>query len=437
MKRVLIFILAAVLLLSGCSRADSDPPVTDPGPLSADGLLTQLLAAVPEGSEVTAPTSPEEVTASLLLYGIDPATVKGCAIARLGGARVFEIAVIDLTESSGAAAEALLDYLVQRQGAFTGYAPDQADLAAEGEVYASADTLRLVLAITEGIREVTDTLNAAGFLRVFRASDLPESIRPIFPSPSPEPSITPTPTPEPSPELTPEPTTVPTPTPTPEPSAEPSPGPSDSPAPAPSSKLPWFYQTYDPPNTDDMSIYDTSAILAAWETGSAEGLPRKDKWVYERCVELVGQLISEDMSDYEKEWAVYSWLVSRVNYDYRHQDSFKTTPRDSFRPYGALVNGTAVCLGYATTFQLFMDLLDIECITVVGAAFSSTGDHAWNMVKLNGEWYCVDATWDLGNGSNPQRCNYFNVTSDHMAKSDHQWDYENTPMATATDGGNP
>lgn len=431
MKRVLIFFLALVLLLSGCSTTPASPsPISssDPVPTSAAELLGQLLSVVPEKAD---PASDEEASASLLIYGIDPAFVADCAVARLGGAQVFELAVIDLSGSSGAAAAALLDYLVQRQGDFTGYAPEQANLASEGKLFASKDTLRLVLAITEGIREVTDILNSTGYLPVFRASDLPGSILPA--SPSPEPSVTPTPTPEP----TPEPTTDPSPTPAPEPSAEPSPEPSDSPAPTPSSNLPWFYQSYDPPNTDNMTISDTSAILAAWTAGSPEGLGRKDKWVYERCVELIGQLISDDMNDYEKEWAIYSWLINRVEYDWRHQNPSQTTPRDSFRPYGALVNGTAVCLGYATTFQLFMDLLGIECITVVGAAFHSTADHAWNMVKLNGEWYCVDATWDLGHGSSPQRCLYFNVTSEHMAKSDHQWDYENIPMATATDGGIP
>ena len=405
MKRILAFFLILSLWLTGCGKTPVSPsPSFDPGPVSAGELLEQLLAVVPEDASAS---SAEENAASLLIYGIDPALVTDCAVARLGGARVFELAVIDLNGSSGAAAEALLDYLVQRQGGFTGYAPEQADLASAGKLFASADTLRLVLVITEGIREVTDILNSTGYLPVFRAYDLTGSILPTSPAPAPSPSAEPTPEP------------------TPEPSV------------APSTQLPRGWTTYTPPNTDDMSIYDTSAILTAWAAGSPDGLGRKDKWVYERCAELIGQLISEAMSEYEKEWAIYSWLINHVEYDYRHQDPSQTTPRDSFRPYGALVNGTAVCLGYATTFQLFMDLLGIDCITVVGAAFNSSADHAWNMVRLNGEWYCVDATWDLNHGRSPQRCLYFNVTSEHMAKSDHQWDYENIPMATATDGGNP
>ena len=119
----------------------------------------------------------------------------------------------------------------------------------------------------------------------------------------------------------------------------------------------------------------------------------------------------------------------------------RETPRESFTPYGGLVNHTAVCLGYATTFQLLMDLSGVECITVAGAAFASQEDHGWNMVRLNGNWYCVDVTWDAN--YREQRVTkgrekdwvYFNITSDEMAVTDHQWDYANTPEAVTTGNG--
>ena len=104
-------------------------------------------------------------------------------------------------------------------------------------------------------------------------------------------------------------------------------------------------------------------------------------------------------------------------------------------PYGILVGGYGNCLGYANTFQLLMELCGVECITVVGAAFHSREDHAWNMVRLEGEWYCVDVTWDDPTGGGDSagvRHRYFNVTSDWMRQTDHQWDYLNVPEATAT-----
>ena len=197
---------------------------------------------------------------------------------------------------------------------------------------------------------------------------------------------------------------------------------------------------FTPPNKDDMSLYDTSAIRAAWEKDDPSELSRDDRKTYDAAKKVLKKVLKDGMSDYEKEFAIYNWVVNNVNYDWTHQDIRKGTPRVSFQPYGGLVNRKAVCLGYATTFQLLCDLAGVECITVPGAAFASQEDHGWNMVRLNGEWYCVDATWDAnareqaGRGK-PEDWRYFNVTSQDMADSDHQWDYANTPEASATDRG--
>lgn len=197
---------------------------------------------------------------------------------------------------------------------------------------------------------------------------------------------------------------------------------------------------FTPPNEDDMSIYDTTAIRAAWAEGDPSGLSDYDRDIYDRAKQVLDELLKNGMSDYEKEVAIYSWIVQNVNYDWTHQDRMKETPRESFTPYGGLVNHTAICLGYATTFQLLCDLAGVECVTVVGAAHMSSSDHGWNMVRLSGEWYCVDVTWDanmreqIGLGQQ-EYWNYFNITSDDMANSDHQWDYANVPEATAEDYG--
>lgn len=194
------------------------------------------------------------------------------------------------------------------------------------------------------------------------------------------------------------------------------------------------------PNQDDMSLYDTASIRAAWEKDDPSELSKEDRKIYDAAKKVLKKVLKDGMSDYEKEFAIYNWVVNNVDYDWTHQDHRRETPRESFTPYGGLVNHTAVCLGYATTFQLLCDLAGVECITVPGAAFSSQEDHGWNMVRLNGEWYCVDATWDAnareraGRGR-PEDWSYFNVTSQDMVDSDHQWDYANTPEATATDRG--
>ena len=51
-------------------------------------------------------------------------------------------------------------------------------------------------------------------------------------------------------------------------------------------------------------------------------------------------------------------------------------------------DGVAVCDGYCKAFQFFMDVLGIECEIQTGQ------NHAWNRVKVGGQWYLVDCTWD-------------------------------------------
>ena len=196
-------------------------------------------------------------------------------------------------------------------------------------------------------------------------------------------------------------------------------------------------ELFTPPNEEDMSLYDTAPILSAWEKGDPAGLSEYDKEIYSAAEEILGEIITDGMTVLEKETAIYTWLTENVDYDWSHMDIMAETSRDAYGPYGGLVNQSAVCLGYATSFQLLMDMAGIECVTVVGAAFHSTGDHAWNMVKLDGKWYCVDVTWDANGrqqSGEEYEWRYFNVTSDEMAK-DHQWDYANVPEAVTEGNG--
>lgn len=342
-----------------------------------------------------------------------------------------EITVVLLADEAAAetAADTLENYRLERQGDFFGYAPEEADrldraVVLQRESYAAL----LVCDDPEAAKETFDAC---------LAGELPppveeETTLPVF---SDEPEATPVMAPE--TEKLPEPT--PTPTPEPSPTPRPSETPEATPRPIlnPDLDISGFVP-FVAPNDANMEIYDTSAIKAAWETGNEEGLSDKDSAILEKCREVLGELITEDMTDFQKELAVHDWIVEHGSYDQTVHSNPSHSGRTGYRdPYGILVGGYGNCLGYSTTFQLLMDLCDVECITVVGAAFDSLEDHAWNMVKLDGEWYCVDVTWDdptmgSGNSNSVVRHRYFNVTSDRMRESDHQWDYLYVPEATAT-----
>lgn len=102
------------------------------------------------------------------------------------------------------------------------------------------------------------------------------------------------------------------------------------------------------------------------------------------------------VSDREKVKAVHDWLVKNVAYDYDNYVK-RTIPSSSYGIAGPILYGKSVCQGYAESFAYFMDVLGIECEMVTGTANNGNGiwaGHAWNKVKLDGNWLYLDATWD-------------------------------------------
>jgi len=183
-------------------------------------------------------------------------------------------------------------------------------------------------------------------------------------------------------------------------------------------------------------LYDPAAILQAWRSGDAAGLSGKNKRILDACAEIIAYVTKDTMSDYEKELAVHDWIIDWVSYDEEAASNspFAKPDPDNDNPYGALYSRKAICSGYTSTFQLFMDMLGIECITVNGH-YSRTGEkHAWNMVRIEGEWYNVDTTWNDPIGGfvpSSARHKYFNVTSQYMRDTGHEWDESLTPIADA------
>lgn len=387
MKKITYLLLALVLLLSGCGKKEDSTTEQN-----AYSIVQVMLASLDENEEADALTwyrDSEELSSYLTnVYQMRDISWTDAAVVRMEGTRAFELAVLFVNEAdTDAVSEAMQEYLVNRRASFTGYFPDQADLVDNGLILTRGQCVALVVCNDpETARACFETCFGDGV----NAKGLP-----VTPSPAPEESR------------------------------------SDG-------RL-----IYIDPKTDDMTLFDNSAILSAWRSGDASNLSEEDKQVLDAAVTVLETYTSSDMSDYEKERAIYVWLTTHVSYDPTHYEK-GGAPQSSYEPYGPFLNGTGVCMGYAETFRLLMDMVGIECITVTGAAYQNVENHAWNMVKLNGNWYCVDSTWDHQDVDQDypieylmQFYQYFNVTSQHLADTDHQWNYDNTPEATAEDGGQP
>ncbi|MDN4476238.1 transglutaminase domain-containing protein [Demequina sp. SYSU T00192] len=106
-------------------------------------------------------------------------------------------------------------------------------------------------------------------------------------------------------------------------------------------------------------------------------------------------------SDKEKVTRIHDYLVSRGEYDYEAYDAINRGEDNavvdrSQEAYGLLVEGTAVCNGYAQAFLAMAEAAGLEAVQVTGSdlAGATGGDHAWNKVLVDGEWLLVDVTWD-------------------------------------------
>ena len=188
----------------------------------------------------------------------------------------------------------------------------------------------------------------------------------------------------------------------------------------------------------DPDAYDREAILKAWNSGDDSALSEKNKKILDACAAVIDSLITEDMTEYDKELAIHDWMIAWADYDMEaasNAPDAKPDP-DNENPYGLLFRKKAICTGYTATFQLFMDMLGIECISVEGTSRKGSEEHGWNMVRLDGDWYCVDVTWDDPVGAkNANQATYhrfFNATSQYLRDYDHQWDESAAPEATAT-----
>ncbi len=171
-------------------------------------------------------------------------------------------------------------------------------------------------------------------------------------------------------------------------------------------------------------IRATTQISDAYKSGDASKLSDKDRETLDMAKKVLDGIITDGMSDYEKELAVYKWMCENISFD---DGSLVVVPDEDDavvdNPHGVLQNDKAVCVGYATTFRLFMQMLDIECMVVHDSYLS----HSWDLVKLDGEWYHTDIYSDADSKGN---FSHFNL-DDNAMMSMQDW---NTGFFPAAEG---
>ena len=184
------------------------------------------------------------------------------------------------------------------------------------------------------------------------------------------------------------------------------------------------------PQEDDVTIADqytvrsTQDISKAYRNGRSGGLDSKQKETLELATAALESVIKDDMTPYEQEKAVYKWMCKNLEVAQSSEVNIPISSSMIDEPYGVLKTGTGVPVGFATTFRMFMEMLDIPCKVVHDTGFTN----AWNEVQLDDDWYHVDVGADItyGNFEN------FNM-NDAICAYKHNWDTEFFPVANGTE----
>ena len=155
-------------------------------------------------------------------------------------------------------------------------------------------------------------------------------------------------------------------------------------------------------------LYTDAVEIMAYLEGKRASLSPENQQTLAKAQQVHSALAKPGMSEYDRVKAFHDYLVNNTTYGGSSDRRFTAG--------GALVDGYAVCDGYAMAFDLLCYLSGIECIRVTGWANEA---HAWNKVKVNGSWYNIDVTWDDPVSSRPILIYDYFLISDAAIARDH------------------
>ena len=137
---------------------------------------------------------------------------------------------------------------------------------------------------------------------------------------------------------------------------------------------------------------------------------------------------AKSMSELEKEKYVHDFICQNVRYD-------KLKKSYSHEIIGPLGQGVGVCEGIAKSVKVLLDALGVWNVIAICGNNPEKGikyRHTWNIVKIGGTYYHLDATFDNSLGDEEIRYDYFNLDDKNIFR-----DHEPliAPAPSCTDGG--
>ena len=109
-----------------------------------------------------------------------------------------------------------------------------------------------------------------------------------------------------------------------------------------------------------------------------------------KVAEILAKLDLEGKSDYHKVKAIYDYMCKNIDYDWNAEKDKSNQLK--YTAYAAAVKGKSVCQGYSSLFYRLCLESGVDARIIYGKGDKK--DHSWNIVSIDGTYYCVDATWD-------------------------------------------
>lgn len=176
----------------------------------------------------------------------------------------------------------------------------------------------------------------------------------------------------------------------------------------------------------------SSSLEANYEMTPEE--QQRNQKLIDEYVETFLSGMPEGLDDYGKIKYTYDYIVLHTQYE---KDS-----ENNQNICSVFIGGKSVCQGYTKAMQYLLRRLGIEATLVVGSADGEA--HSWNLVKADGQYYYVDATWgytqykeQLGDNQTVTTADitydFFMITTEELLLT-HQLDYPALlPECTATE----
>jgi len=165
----------------------------------------------------------------------------------------------------------------------------------------------------------------------------------------------------------------------------------------------WLKSYYEYENFD----YETGIWLTYTMSGDKLVTAKKK---FNTAVDTISKSVPYG-TECEREEYIHNYIINNCDYDEEAAESEGVQGNEN-DAYGVFVDGKAVCEGYSKAFQILCNKADIDCIQLMGIVDSD--NHVWNCVKIGGDWYQIDVTWDDVDDFIYDSHEYFNLTDSLM-----------------------